>query len=255
MIHRMDLNADLGEGFGVYTRGDEAALMAQVTSANIACGFHAGDPSTMARTVALAVKHGVALGAHPGLPDLVGFGRRALAVTPSEVWDLVAYQIGALAAFARRHRQELGRVKPHGALYALAEQDMGIAEAIAQAVSDAGEWLVLVGQSGGWLTQAGEAAGLRVAHEVFADRAYLPNGALLPRDQPGAVLTDPEVVTARVVQLVRDGTLTAIDGSVLNLRADTLCVHGDTPGAAALAAAVRATLEAEGVAVRSFDAL
>ena len=255
MIHRMDLNADLGEGFGVYTRGDEAALMAQVTSANIACGFHAGDPSTMARTVALAVKHGVALGAHPGLPDLVGFGRRALAVTPSEVWDLVAYQIGALAASARRHRQELEHVKPHGALYALAEQDMGIAEAIAQAVSDAGEWLVLVGQSGGWLTQAGQAAGLRVAHEVFADRAYLPNGALLARDQPGAVLTDPEVVTARVVQLVRDGTLTAIDGSVLTLRADTLCVHGDTPGAAALAAAVRATLEAEGVAVRSFDAL
>lgn len=252
---RIDINADLGEGFGVYTRGDDAALMAHITSASIACGFHAGDPGTMARTVALAVKRGVALGAHPGLPDLVGFGRRAMGVTPTEVWDLVAYQIGALSAFARRHRQELGHIKPHGALYALAEQDAGIAEAIAQAVADAGEWLVLVGQSGGRLTQAGEAAGLRAAHEVFADRAYLPSGRLQPRDQPGAVLTDPEIVTARVVQLARQGTLTATDGSVLTLRADTLCLHGDTPGAARLAAAVRAALDAEGVAVRSFDAL
>ncbi len=239
MITRIDLNADVGEGFGVYAHGDEAALMAQITSANIACGFHAGDPATMARTVAQAVKHGVALGAHPGLPDLVGFGRRALAVTPGEVRDLVTYQIGALAGFARRQGQALCHVKPHGALYTMAEQDAGIAEAIAQAVADAGDWLILVGLSGGQLVKAGEAAKLSVAHEVFADRAYLPDGTLLPRSELGAVLTDPEAVAAQAVRLAR------------TRRADTLCLHGDTPGAAALAAVVRAALEAEGIAVKA----
>lgn len=239
MTQQIDLNADVGEGFGVYTHGDEAALMAQITSANIACGFHAGDPTTMARTVALAVKHGVALGAHPGLPDLVGFGRRALAVTPEGLRDLVTYQIGALAGFARRQGQALTHVKPHGALYTMAEQDAGIAEALAQAVAEAGEELVLVGLSGGQLVRAGEAVGVRVAQEVFADRAYLPNGTLVPRDRPGALLTDPEAVAAQAVRLAR------------MLRADTLCLHGDTPGAAALAAVVRAALEAEGIAVRA----
>jgi len=235
----IDLNADVGEGFGVHAHGDEAALMAQISSANIACGFHAGDPSTMARTVALAVKHGVALGAHPGLPDLAGFGRRAMAVTPSEARDLVTYQLGALAAFARRHGQRLTHVKPHGALYTMAEQDAEIAVAIAQAVAEAGEGLLVVGLSGGQLVRAGEAAGLSVAHEVFADRAYLPDGTLLPRDRPGAVLTDPEAVAAQAVRLAR------------TQRADTLCLHGDTPGAAALAAVVRAALEAEGMVVKA----
>ena len=239
MTQQIDLNADVGEGFGVYTHGDEAALMAQVTSANIACGFHAGDPGTMARTVALAVKNGVGLGAHPGLPDLVGFGRRAMAMTPEEARDLVTYQIGALTAFARRHGQALTHVKPHGALYTMAEQDARIAGAIAQAVAEAGEGLILVGLSGGQLVKAGEAAGMRVAQEVFADRAYLPDGTLLPRDRPGAVLTDPEAVAAQVVRLAR------------TRRADTICLHGDTPGAAALAAAVRATLEAAGITVKA----
>lgn len=239
MTKHIDLNADVGEAFGIYTNGDEAALMAQITSANIACGFHAGDPTTMARTVALAIKHGVSLGAHPGLPDLVGFGRRVLAVTPGEVRDLVTYQIGALAGFARRHGQTLTHVKPHGALYTMAEQDAGIAEAIARAVAEAGEGLTLVGLSGGQLVRAGEAAGLSVAREVFADRAYLPDGTLLPRSQPGAVLTDPEAVAAQAVRLA------------LTLRADTLCLHGDTPGAAALAVAVRSALEAEEIAVKA----
>ncbi len=243
MICRIDLNADLGEGFGVYTHGDEAALMAHITSANIACGFHAGDPVTMARTVTLAARHGVALGAHPGLPDLVGFGRRALAVTPDEVRDMVTYQIGALAGFARRHGQSLCHVKPHGALYTLAEQDAGIAEAIALAVAEAGEELILVGLSGGQLVRAGEAAKLSVAHEVFADRAYLPDGTLLPRSQPGAVLTDLEAVAAQAVRLA------------LTLRADTLCLHGDTPGAAALAGTVRAALEGEGITVKALGKL
>lgn len=241
MTKQIDLNADVGEGFGVYAHGDEAALMAQITSANIACGYHAGDPGTMARTVALAVKHGVTLGAHPGLPDLVGFGRRALAVTPDEVRDLVTYQIGALAGFARRPGQTLCHVKPHGALYTMAEQDAKVAEAIARAVAEAGKGLILVGLSGGQLVKAGEAAGLRVAHEVFADRAYLPDGTLLPRSLPGAVLTEPEAVAVQAVRLAK------------TQRADTLCLHGDTPVAAALAAVVRAALEAEGIAVKALD--
>lgn len=254
-MQRIDLNADLGEGFGVYALGDDDALLACITSANIACGFHAGDPATMARTAAVAGGLGVALGAHPGLPDLAGFGRREMAVPPADVRNLVAYQIGALAAFAARGGRRLQHVKPHGALYAMAEREQAVADAITQAVRDFDWGLILVGQSGGRLAGAGQAMGLRVAHEVFADRAYLPDGTLMPRSQAGAVLHDPAAIAARAVRLAREGVVLAADGARLMLVADTLCLHGDTPGAAALARAVRDALESEGVIVRALGEL
>ena len=250
-MHRVDLNADMGESFGAYTLGDDDAVLLSVTSASIACGFHAGDPSTMARAVAACLAHDVALGAHPGLPDLVGFGRRALAVSPAEARDLVTYQIGALAAFAARSGLRLQHVKPHGALYTMAERDPLLAAAIARAVREADADLILMGLSGGVLVEAGRALGLRVAHEVFADRAYAPDGTLAPRAMPGAVLHDSKEVTARIVRLVREGKIAATDGSDLTLEADTVCLHGDSPGAALMASAVRRALEEEGVAVRA----
>ena len=250
-MHRVDLNADMGESFGAYTLGDDDALLLSVTSASIACGFHAGDPGTMARAVAACTLHGVALGAHPGLPDLVGFGRRALAVTPAEARDLVTYQIGALAAFAARSGVRLQHVKPHGALYTMAERDPLLAAAIARAVREVDADLILMGLSGGALVEAGRMLGLCVAHEVFADRAYIADGTLAPRGSPGAVLHDPDEVAARIVRLVREEKIAATDGSDLTLEADTVCLHGDAPGAALLASVVRRTLEEEGVAVRA----
>ena len=250
-MRRIDLNADLGESFGVYTLGDDLALLRVVTSANIACGFHAGDPSTIALAVRRAAALGVALGAHPGLPDLAGFGRRRLEVTPAEVRDLVTYQIGALAGFAAREGVTLQHVKPHGALYALAEEDPAIAAAIAQAVQ---EWdgMRLFGLSGGRLVAAGNALGLQTASEVFADRAYSLDGTLVPRAAPDAVLHDGELAEARMAHWARTGTFLAADGhTVLTLAADTICLHGDSPGAPALARRVRSVLEAEGVSVQS----
>ena len=253
-MERIDLNADLGESFGVYTLGADDTLLSSVTSANIACGFHAGDPNTMARTVAAVVQQGVALGAHPGLPDLVGFGRRALAVSPQEVLDMTCYQIGALSAFAARHEQRLQHVKPHGALYTMAENDPAIAAAIAQAVREFDPRLILVGQSGGRLTAAGRTLGLQVAHEVFADRSYQTDGTLTLRTQPGAVLHDPIRIAARIALLAQEGKIMAVDGSALTLQADTLCLHGDSPDASHLARIVKQALEAEGVAVRALGA-
>ena len=255
-MRRVDLNADLGESFGAYTLGEDDALLRVVTSVSIACGFHAGDPSTMARVVALAAGRGAALGAHPGLPDLAGFGRRRMEVTPAEVRDLVTYQIGALAGFAAREKQTLQHVKPHGALYAQAEEDPAIAAAIAQAVRDWDPKVILFGLSGGRLVAAGNALGLQTASEVFADRAYSPDGSLVPRSAPNAVLDDPAVVAARMALWARTGTLLAADGATaLQLAADTICLHGDSPGAAALAVCVRSVLEAEGVRVQSVGSL
>ncbi len=248
-MRRIDLNADCGEGFGAYALGDDEALLRSVTSANIACGFHAGDPGTIARTVALATKLNVVLGAHPGLPDLTGFGRRRMGVTPAEVRDLVTYQIGALAGFAARHGQNLRHVKPHGALYWMAEEDLEVAENIAQAVLDWDAALVLVGLSGGGLVRAGQAQGLQTASEIFADRAYLPDGTLAPRSLPNAVLHDLDEVAARITRWAKEGVLTATDGSSLRVEADTLCIHSDSPSAPALAARVRLTLEAEDYSV------
>lgn len=246
---RIDLNSDLGESFGSWAMGDDGALMPSLTSANIACGFHAGDPGTIRHTLTLAQAHGVAVGAHPGFPDLVGFGRRELHATPQEVEDLVLYQVAALAGMAASRGMTLAHVKAHGALYNMACRDRSLAQAIARAVAALDRSLVLFGLPGSALLDEGERAGLAVAAEAFADRAYNPDGSLTSRRIPGSVLTDPAVVVDRALRMIADGEVIAIDKSVIRLRADTLCVHGDTPGAPDLLRHLRTALERAGVHV------
>ncbi len=248
----IDLNADLGEGFGAYRLGDDAALLGLVTSASIACGFHAGDPITMRETVDAAGRTGAVVGAHPGYPDRSGFGRRDLGASPAEVTADVLYQIGALQAIARAAGSRVRYVKPHGALYNRAARDAPTARAIAEAVRLADPSLVLLGLAGSAMIEAGRAAGIETAAEAFADRAYGPDGSLAPRSAAGAVLTDPDVVAARAVRLVTESTVEMLGGGVLRLHADSLCVHGDTPGALALVRAVRAALNAAGVSLSPF---
>jgi 5-oxoprolinase (ATP-hydrolysing) subunit A len=250
-VIRIDLNADLGESFGPWRMGHDDALMSSITSANIACGFHAGDPGVMRRTIALARQHGVAIGAHPGLPDLVGFGRREMQATPQEVEDLVLYQVAALAGMAAAQGVRVQHVKAHGALYNMAARDAALAEAIARAVATFDPSLVLFALHGSDLVQAGRKAGLRVASEAFADRAYEPDGSLASRRRPGSVIHESEEVVARAVRMVRDHAVVATDGSVIAIDADTLCLHGDTPGAATLAERIRAALDSAGVRVAS----
>ncbi len=250
---RIDLNCDMGESFGRYTLGDDAALLDVVTSANIACGLHAGDPTVMGDTVKLAVQKGVAVGAHPGYPDLQGFGRRVMALTPAEIEATVLYQIGALAGFARAAGGALVHVKPHGALYNVAAREQSVAEAIVRAVMAFDPALVVMALPNSVLLYAARAAGLRVAREGFADRAYREDGSLVPRSEPGAVIHDPAQVTARAIRMVTHQEVEAITGKVIPLHIDTLCLHGDTPGAVALATALRAALEAEGVMVLPFS--
>ncbi len=246
---RIDLNSDLGEAFGPWPMGQDGLLMPVISSANVACGFHAGDPCTIRQTIRLARKHGVAIGAHPGLPDLLGFGRREMQVTPAEVEDMVLYQVGALAAIARSEGVPLQHVKAHGALYNMACRDEALAEAIARAVVAFDPTLVLFGLPGSALLQAGLDAGLPVAAEAFADRAYRPDGSLAPRSQPGAVIHDVDAVVARAVAMVTEQSVVATDGTAIEFEADTLCLHGDTPGAAALAVAIRRGLEDAGVTI------
>lgn len=229
--------------------GQDADLMASITSANVACGFHAGDPGSMRATVALAKTTGVAVGAHPGFPDLVGFGRREMKATPREVEDLVVYQVAALAGVAGAQGVALQHVKAHGALYNMACRDRALADAIARAVAALDPSLILFGLPGSELLRAGEAAGLTVAAEVFADRAYARDGSLASRQQAGSVIHDTDAVVARAVRMVRDREVVAIDGTVIRLEAQTICLHGDTPGAAELARAVRAGLAAAGATV------
>ncbi len=242
----VDLNCDLGESFGRYHLGAEEDMMPLITSANIACGFHAGDPDVMAKTTALAVKHGAAIGAHPGYPDRQGFGRRAMGLSPEEIEHVVLYQIGALAGFARRHKVSLSHVKPHGALYNFAAQNRAAAAAVARAVLAFDPGLILVGLAGSALVQAGEAVGLSVANEGFPDRAYLPDGHLMPRTQPGAVITDPLQVADNALRLIQEGI--RMNGEMV--RIDTLCLHGDNPEAVGNARAVRQALDVAGVLVQ-----
>ena len=251
MANTIDINCDMGESFGAYSLGRDAEVMPSITSANIACGFHAGDPAVMRRTVALAREHGVAVGAHPGLPDLVGFGRREMQVSPTEVEDFVLYQIGALAAIAAREGVTLQHVKAHGALYNQAVRDRALADAIARATRAFDASLVFFALPGSALEAAGRDAGLRVACEVFADRAYEPDGTLASRKKPGSVIHDTNAVVERAVAMVRDGRVTATTGATIPLKADTICVHGDTPGAETLARALRAGLERAGIQVRA----
>lgn len=246
---RVDLNCDMGESFGRWELGADAAVMPHISSANIACGAHAGDPAVMRRTLRLAATHRVACGAHPGFADLAGFGRREIPITPAEATDLVLWQLGALGAIARAEGVPLRHVKPHGALYNMAARDPALGAAIAQAVVQFDRDLVFFGLAGSPMLDAGRAAGLTVVAEGFADRAYEPDGSLTPRSVPGAVIHDSSLVVERAVGMVTASRVTARDGSNIPLHVDTICVHGDTPGAADLARALRQALEAAGVKV------
>jgi UPF0271 protein len=251
---RIDLNADVGESFGAYAIGHDDGLMRSITSANVAAGFHAGDPSVLRKTIRLARDHGVAVGAHPGFPDLVGFGRRELNVTPKEAEDLVLYQIAAVAGVAAAEGVPLQHVKPHGALFNMAARNADLAAAIARAVAAFDRSLILFGLPASAILDAGRVAGLRVAAEVFADRAYQRDGSLVSRLTPGAVISDANAVVARGVAMVRDHHVIATDGSVVPLEADTICLHGDRPGADTLAAHLRGALEACGISVKAIGA-
>src|SRR3954447_12558467 len=248
---RVDINSDLGESFGAYSIGHDAGLMKAITSANVAAGFHAGDPSVLRDTIRSAQQHGVAVGAHPGFPDLVGFGRRELNVTPREAEDMVLYQVAAVAGIASAEGVHVQHVKPHGALFNMAVRNAELSAAIARAVAAFDRQLILFGLPGSEILKAGRAAGLRVAAEVFADRAYEPDGSLASRRKAGSVIHDPAAVVARAIRMVKERIVVATDGSAVALEADTICVHGDTPGSDALAAEIRAGLEAAGITVKA----
>jgi UPF0271 protein len=250
---RIDFNADIGESFAGYELGLDSEIVKYITSANIATGFHAGDPDWMARTVSLAVENGVGIGAHPAYPDLAGFGRRNMGLTPEEVHNAVTYQIGALAAFAPG--RNLQHVKPHGALYNTAVRDAAVAEAVVTAIKAFDAELIHVVLAGSQWESIARSHGVRVARECYADRAVTPEGTLVPRSQPGAVVHEPAAVVARSLKLATEGRVTAIDGTEIDFSADSICLHGDTAGAVELAAAVRGSLDGAGVEIVSMDKL
>ncbi|MEI7568552.1 MAG: 5-oxoprolinase subunit PxpA [Alcaligenaceae bacterium] len=249
MTLRIDLNCDMGESYGVWKLGNDEGILPFVSSANIACGFHGGDPATMRKTVAAAIKHGVALGAHPGLPDIQGFGRRNMAITDQEAYDMVVVQIGALAAVAASQGARLRHVKAHGQLYNMAVKDAGLARALAQATYDVDRELVFFVLAGSPMVPIAKAIGLKTAEEVFGDRNYAPDGTLSPRNKPNAMIEDVNVSIKQVLQMVQTGTLTANDGTTVKVQADTLCIHGDQPGAVMFAKAIREALQAAGIEV------
>ena len=250
---RVDFNSDIGESFGSYKMGLDEEVISCISSANIACGFHAGDPGWMRHTVGLAERNGVGIGAHPAFPDLRGFGRRNMVVDPQEVRDDVVYQIGALTAFTKGKR--LQHVKPHGAMYNMAVKDEALARAICEAILEVDPRLILLALSGSRWVEIADEMGLRVAREVFADRALMPDGSLAPRSEPGAVLHDADQIAERTLRMVTEGTVEAVDGSQVDVVADSICLHGDTPGAVAMARAVRDTLEGAGVEVVPLEEL
>jgi UPF0271 protein len=246
----LDLNCDMGEGFGAYKMGNDIEILDHVTSANIACGYHAGDPLTMRRIVGAALAKGVAIGAHPGLPDLQGFGRRAMQISPEEAYAMVLYQVGALAGFVQAAGSRLNHVKPHGALYNMAAKDRKLANAIAKAVFDFDPKLVFFGLAGSEMINAADALGLRSACEVFADRSYQDDGSLSPRGQVGALIEDADQSLAQVRQMLT-GSVRAVSGLNVAVRADTLCLHGDQPGALDFARHIRRALTADGVTLQA----
>ena len=248
---RIDLNADVGESFGSYSMGDDAAVMRSVTSVSIAAGFHAGDPSVLRRTVRLARELGVGVGAHPGLPDLAGFGRREMRIPPAELEDLVLYQVAAVSGVVASEGLQLQHVKPHGALYNMAAVDRSVADAVVRGVTACSAALTLCAPPASELEAAGRVAGLRVALEGFADRGYRSDGSLVPRHQPGALISSVEDVVTRAIRMATEHTVVAVDGTVLPMQVDTICIHGDTAGAPALAAWLRAGLSASGVDVKA----
>ena len=249
----MDLNSDMGESFGAYKLGLDEELIKYITSANIACGWHAGDPMVMDQTVKIAVENGVGVGAHPGFPDLLGFGRRNMDCLPEEIRNYVVYQIGAMQGFCAVHGTKLRHVKPHGNLYLLAVENESIARPIAEAIVSVDPeliYLALAGAKGELMTRIGKEVGLKVAYEAFADRAYTPEGTLVSRRQPGAVIKEPEKVVERALKMAKEGRVIAVNGQEIPLAAQTLCVHGDTPGAVNLVKQIRETLESEGIEVK-----
>ncbi|GAK11566.1 LOW QUALITY PROTEIN: lactam utilization protein LamB [Geomicrobium sp. JCM 19039] len=253
LLRHVDFNADCGESFGVYTLGNDSEILTEVTSANIACGYHAGDPKTMRETVRLALRNGVQIGAHPGLLDPVGFGRRNMDISPEEAYDLVQYQVGALMAIAHAEGGEVKHVKAHGALYTMAAKSEALAHAIARAVYDTDARLVLYGLAGSEWIRAGERVGIQTASEVFADRTYEPSGSLTLENNPTALITDATIAAQQVIDMVVQGQVTATDGSTVAMQADTICIHGDGPGAVSFARVVRGALTDAGVSIHAFS--
>ena len=251
---KLDINCDMGESYGAWTMGNDEALMPHITSASIACGWHAGDPQVMRRTVTLAKTHGVRIGAHPGYPDLLGFGRRPMQLSPGQAKDYLLYQIGALAGFAKAEGLRLQHVKPHGALYTVAAKDRTLSEEIAEAIVEADPTLILVGPPESELLRAGQRAGLRVAREGFGDRAYDEDGRLVSRRLPGALVTDPDAVADRVLMML-EGKVRAITGRMIALTVDSVCLHGDTPGVSAIAKRLRERLAGAGVKLAPLEEL
>ena len=246
---KIDLNCDLGESFGAYTIGMDDKVIPLISSCNIACGYHASDPLVMQKTVAMAAGAGIGIGAHPGYPDLMGFGRRNMTVSPAEAAAYVTYQLGALYAFAKAAGVPLQHVKPHGALYNMAGKDYKLALAIAKAVQAFDPSLILMGLAGSESVRAAQDIGLPVAREVFADRAYMPDGSLVPRSREGAVIHDEKVAISRVVRMVKEHKVTAIDGTDIEIVPDSICVHGDNEKALTFVTQIRSALAAEGAEI------
>ncbi|MGN0774287.1 MAG: LamB/YcsF family protein [Candidatus Ventricola sp.] len=247
----IDLNCDLGESFGAYTIGMDSAVIPYITSANVACGFHAGDPLVMQKTVAACRAHGVHVGAHPGYPDLMGFGRRNIAATPAEVKAYIQYQIGALSAYCAAAGVPLCHVKPHGAMYNMAAKDASLARAICEGILEVNPRLTLLALSGSEMVRAAQALGLNVKSEVFADRGYQADGTLVPRSQPGAMVTDEKEAIARVIRMAKEGVVRSVDGVDVPLTADSVCVHGDGEKALAFVRRIRAALIEAGIEVKA----
>ncbi|MCK8827351.1 LamB/YcsF family protein [Natroniella acetigena] len=250
---RVDLNSDIGESFGNYKLGLDEEVAKYITSANIACGWHAGDPVVMEQTVKIAKENGVQIGAHPGLPDLIGFGRRKMDLTPTEAKAYIKYQLGALVAFAQGRDVKVEHLKPHGALYNMAAGDKELAEAIAEAVYEVDQNIILVGLANSQLVEAGLVKGLKVANEVFADRAYNCDGTLVSRRKEGAVIHDPQLAVKRIIKMVKEQKVTTITGEEIEIKADTICLHGDNPQAVELAREIKEGLEEEGVEVTAMS--
>jgi UPF0271 protein len=248
-MYQVDLNCDLGESFGAYRIGMDEEVLPFISSANIACGFHAADPVVMDRTVKLAAERHVMAGAHPGFPDLMGFGRRNLNVSPAEAKAYVMYQVGALDAFCRAQNVKMQHVKPHGALYNMAGKDHALALAICEGIQAVNPDLILLGLSGSQMLLAAEEIGLKAAKEVFADRAYEEDGSLVARTKPGAMIEDEDLAVARVIRMVKEGKVEAVTGKEIAIRADSICVHGDGPKALAFVRKIRAALEQEGIQI------
>ena len=247
----IDLNCDLGESFGAYTLGMDSAVIPYITSANVACGYHAGDPLVMQKTVAACKANGVHIGAHPGYPDLMGFGRRNIAATPAEVKAYVQYQVGALSAFCAAAGVPLCHVKPHGAMYNMAARDEALARAICEGILEVNPKLTLLALSGSAMVSAARALGLSVKNEVFADRGYQRDGTLVPRSKPGAMITDEDEAIARVIRMAKEGVVRSVDGVDVPLTADSVCVHGDGEKALAFVRRIRAALTEAGIEVRA----